>query len=69
MSAPTNAPDAPVVRAHGRYITVTCPYCGDPHEHKVEAVGVPERHAPGCGLHASPQHRLVGYWIRTQGRD
>ncbi|KGM17177.1 hypothetical protein [Actinotalea fermentans] len=66
MSA--DAPEAAVLAVHGRRVEVACPYCGNAHSHSVEHLGTPERHAPGCGMFTSPQHRLTGYWIRTEGK-
>lgn len=62
----TDVPVAPIVARRGRRVEVRCPYCGGVHSHELDRAGAAERHAPGCGLYLSPQHRITGYVIRPE---
>lgn len=59
------APDAPVIDADYRSVTIRCPYCHGRHQHERRTMnpGQPTRRAPGCGNIRTNAQRVAGYWV------
>lgn len=57
------APTAEVIRVHGGYVTIRCPFCDAEHEHSKTQAGATEHRAAACPLYypINREDRTRGY--------